>query len=92
MLKRIIMQTTVASTVANTTAKRTNIIVRILKAYTRLFNLLEDKPMTTRQILHLHHVGTALIFCMSATHTITLFLSIGWLVCAGILAKKGGAL
>ena len=50
------------------------------------------EPMTTRQILHIHHVGTALIFCMSATHTITLFLSTAWLICAGILAKKGGAL
>ena len=39
------MQTTIATPVVKTTARRTNILMRALKAYTRLFNLItSDSP------------------------------------------------
>ena len=47
------MQTTVATPVVKTTARRTNIFVRILKAYTRLFNLSPPSPRWhSSHILH----------------------------------------
>lgn len=86
------MQTTVATPVVKTTARRTNIFVRILKAYTRLFNTISGVNLSNSKMLHWHHITLALVFTISATSVLTVLMSLSWLIAAGLLARKGGAL
>lgn len=86
------MQTTVATPVAVATEKRKSWALRFVKNYIHLINKLGDHEYTPIQILHFHHLVIAFIFTVSSVSLISLLLSFSWLLIAGILAKKGGAL